>query len=100
MHFLLKSRGKQVIYLGQNIALADLFDACSIHKPNYIFTMITESFAKDPVQKYIDELSRSFHYCEILLSGYQVVSQNVQSKDNIKILSSLDETISFLNKAH
>lgn len=100
MHFLLKSRGKQVIYLGQNIAIADLFDACSIHKPNYIFTMVTESFAKDPVQKYVDELSRSFHYCEILLSGYQVVSQNVQSKGNVKILSSLDETISFLNKTH
>ena len=97
MHFLLKSRGKNVIYLGQNIALSDLFDACAIHKPDFIFTMITESFAKRPVQEYVDELSRSFQYCEILLSGYQVVSQSVQSNGNVKILSSLNETISFLN---
>lgn len=97
LHYLLKSRGKHVICLGQNIAIGDLFDACSIHKPDYIYTMVTESFAQGPIQKYVDELSRSFHYCQILLSGYQVVSQNVQSTGNITVLSSLDETISFIN---
>ncbi len=97
MHYLLKSRGNWVIYLGQNIAVGDLFDACNIHKPDFIFTMITESFSMHPVQKYIDELSRSFKDCQILLSGYQVVTQNVQSTGNITVLSSLNETISFLN---
>ncbi len=98
MHYLIKSRGKNVIYLGQNISLEDLFDACRIHRPDFIFTMITESFAKLPVQKYVDTLSQSFHFCQILLSGYQVVSQNVQSKGNVMVLSSLNETISFLNR--
>ena len=97
MHYLLKSRGYCVIYLGQNIGLGDLYDACNIHKPDFIFTMITEFFAKHSVQKYVDELSQSFNYCQLLLSGYQVVSQNVQSTDNVKVLSSLDETISFLD---
>jgi hypothetical protein len=97
MHYLLKSRGKNVIYLGQNITMADLIDACNIHKPDFIFTMITESFAKHPVQKYIDELSQCFNYCQILLSGYQVVSQKVQSTNNIKVVSSLNEMISLLN---
>lgn len=98
MHFLLKSRENHVIYLGQNIAMGDLFDACNIHKPDFLFTMITESFATHPVQKYVDALSEEFSYSQILLSGYQVVSQNVQSTGNVKVLSSLNETISFLNK--
>ncbi len=97
MHYLLKSRGNAVIYLGQNIATGDLFDAYSVHKPDFIFTMITESFAKHPVQKYVDELSGSFKSCQILLSGYQVVAQDVQSVGNVTILGSLDETILFLN---
>jgi MerR family transcriptional regulator, light-induced transcriptional regulator len=97
VHYLLKTRGKRVIYLGQNIAMEDLIDACNIHKPDFIFTMISESFAKHPVQKYIDELSASFSYSQILLSGYQVVSQNVQSINNVIVLSSLDKMISFLN---
>ena len=60
MHYLLKSRGNQVVYLGQNISLDDLRDAYKIHKPNYIYTMITESYARQPVQKYIDKLSTEF----------------------------------------
>lgn len=98
MHFLLKSRGHSVIYLGQNIAIEDLFDACNIHKPDFIFTIITESFAKSPVQKYVDELSKSFQDSRILLSGYQVVSQNVQSTQNVTVLNSLVETIELLNR--
>lgn len=97
MHYLLKSRGFCVIYLGQNIGIGDLFDAANIHKPDFIFTIITETFTKHPVQKYVDELSQSFKYCQILLSGYQVIAQNVQPNGNVKVLSSLDETISFLN---
>ena len=98
LHFLLKTRGQKVVYLGQNIALSDLYDACSIHHPDYIFTMITESFATRPVQKYVDDLSQSFANSKILLSGYQVITQNVKSEGNVSVLSSLDETIDFLDK--
>ena len=97
MHYLLKSRGNSVIYLGQNIGISDLYDATNIHKPDFIFTIITETFAKHPVQKYVDQLSASFKNCQILLSGYQVIAQNVQSTGNVSIFSSLDDTISFLN---
>ena len=96
MHYLLKSRRNYVVYLGQNISLSDLKDACSIHHPDYIFTMITESFGKDSVQNYVDNLASNFEDCQILLSGYQVVAQKVNAPSNIHILKSLDETMTFL----
>ncbi len=98
MHYLLKSRKYQVYYLGLNISTNDLIDACKIHEPSYIFTMITETYAKSPVQKYVDELSASFQNCQILLSGYQVIAQNVRSQGNINVLRSLDETVQFLDE--
>ncbi len=98
MHYFLKSRRNQVIYLGQNITISDLQDACNINKPDYIFTMITESYAHQPVQRYINKLSETFPDVQILLSGYQVVVQSITPPPNTSILKSLDETITFLDK--
>ncbi len=98
MHYLLKSRQNHVIYIGQDITLADLKDAYNIHKPDYIFTMITETFAREPVQQYVDRLAGNFRDCHILLSGYQVVAQDVHPPDNVSILRSLDQAMSFLDE--
>lgn len=98
MQYLVKSRQNHVIYLGQEIGLTDLKDACEIQRPDYIFTMITETFAKESVQHYIDKLAKNFPDIQILLSGYQVVAQSISPPGNVSILKSLDETIAFLKK--
>ena len=97
LHYLLKSRGNQVVYIGQDMSLSDLKDVCLIHKPNYIYTMISETFAREPVQNYVDALSTAFPESHILLSGYQVVAQNVPSQGNVSVIKSLDQTIAFLD---
>lgn len=97
MHYLIKSRKHRAIYIGQEMSISDLKDAHDIHQPDYIFTMITETFAKEPVQRYAEKLSEMFPDSKILLSGYQVVAQNLKSFDNVLILKSLDQTITLLN---
>ena len=97
MHYVLKARKNQVFYLGLNVSVNDLEDAYKILQPDYIFTMVTETYSKNPVQKYVDELSETFKDCQVLLSGYQVVAQNVRSTDNIIVLKSLSETIELLD---
>jgi len=96
IQYLLKSRGCQVVYLGQNISVNDLKDAYAIQKPDFIFTMVTETYSRQPIQKYVDELVNTFEDSHILLSGYQVVAQNVPSTNQVSILGSLDEMLSFL----
>ena len=98
MHFLLKTRGYRVVYLGLNINTNDLRDAYSIQKPDFIYTMITETYSRQPVKNYVEELSTAFPDCELLLSGYQVVVQNVVSSGNVKVLESLVDTLAFLDK--
>jgi DNA-binding transcriptional MerR regulator len=98
MHYLLKSRGHHVIYIGQEMSLSDLVDVHRIHKPDYIFTMISETFAKEPIHDYVQNLSEQFPDTMILLSGYQVVAQGVTTEKNIKVLYSLDETIQYLQE--
>jgi MerR family transcriptional regulator, light-induced transcriptional regulator len=96
MHYLLKARQHQVIYLGQDITLEDLRDACQVHKPDYIFTMLNEPILKLSVQQYVDRLANDFDNAKILLSGYQVVTKEVQLSDNVTVLPSLDETIEYI----
>lgn len=98
MHYLLKSRKNYTVYLGQDISIADLKDACNIHRPDFIFTMITETFAKEPVQKYVDKLAATFPDSRILLSGYQIVAQQVNPPANVVILKSLEQTLAFLEE--
>jgi DNA-binding transcriptional MerR regulator len=97
MHYLLKKRGQHVIYIGQDMSLVDLKDAYEIHAPQYIFTMISETFAKEPVQDYVDSLSENFAPSKILLTGYQVVAQGVLSENNVVVLPSLHDTMVYLD---
>ena len=97
MHYLVKSRGYQVVYIGQDITFSDLQDAYNILSPDYIFTMITEAMAKESIQKYIDQLSSAFPNCQLLFSGYQMVVQNVIPNSNNRILKSLDQALAFLD---
>lgn len=96
MHYLLKSRGNHVAYVGQEINLPDLKDAYSIYKPDFIFTMITETFTSEPLQQYVDRLAENFKGAQILLSGYQVVVQALKPRENVEILRSLGDTMAFL----
>jgi DNA-binding transcriptional MerR regulator len=96
MHYLLRKRGFRSIYLGQDISLYDLKDACNSLHPHYIFTMISETFAREPVQRFVDSMSESFPESQIILSGYQVIAQQVPSERNIQVIKSLPETLDFL----
>ncbi len=97
MHYLLKSRKFKVIYIGNYISLTDLKDAYQIHEPEFIYAIISETFTKPHITDYVNTLKSTFPKSTILLSGYQVISQNVPSEDNCKVLNNLDETIHLLN---
>lgn len=97
MHYLLKVRGKRVVYLGQNIPFEDLRTVHDIHRPDFLFTILSETFFKEPVQTYIQKLSRTFHDCTLLLTGYQVVAHPFSAPANVRVLDSLHETIVLLD---
>lgn len=98
LHYLLKKRRIKVIYLGGDITLADISDAVSIVKPDYIFTMITETYVSNSVNSYVLQMRKLFPEVHLLLSGYQVVAQGVLNTDHITVLRSLDATIAHIDQ--
>lgn len=97
MHYMLKSRRNHVIYIGQDITLDDLRDTNNIHKPDYVFSLINEPFPKISIQQYLDSVSNIFEKSHVLFSGYQVVNKDLSIPNNMTILNSLDETLTFID---
>jgi hypothetical protein len=73
------------------MSLDDLHDVNGIHKPDYVFTIITESFSRQSIAKYLDEVSSCFGAAKILVSGYQVVVQKFTPNANTVILRNLQD---------
>jgi DNA-binding transcriptional MerR regulator len=96
MYYMLKKRGFHVLYLGMDITVPDLEDAHAIKPAHFIFTLITETFSREPVQHYVNRLAEAFPHTQILLSGYQVVAQDVTPPANVAVLRSLDHLLEFL----
>lgn len=98
LHYLIKAKKFSVINLGLNIGLMELQDAYDISKPNYIFTIINDSFTEKPLQPYINSLEKEFNNSTILLTGIQLITQKIKTNKNGIILSSLAEVIKYLEE--
>lgn len=81
-YYLVKSRKNKVIYLGQNVPLPDLISTYELYKPDFMVTVITSSPTQDKIQKYINALGEHFSDSNILLSGYQVIGQDLRLPPN------------------
>ncbi len=97
MQYLIKRRGFRVVNLGANLALVDLKDACQIHKPDYVFTVLSETFNREPLQRYLTNLQAAAPGSHLLLTGYLVASQPILNLENATILPSLDDALAFLD---
>lgn len=96
--YIIKARRNKVVYFGQNLPFDDLRSIYDVHEPDYILTIITTSPPADEVKDYVKKLSRSFPEAEILLSGYQVIGQQIKSHDNVKVFTRIDHIIQFVEE--
>jgi MerR family transcriptional regulator, light-induced transcriptional regulator len=96
--YLIKARGHKVIYLGQNTPKEDLLAVYKLHNPEFILTVITTSPSAEFVQEYIDALSERFSKAQILLSGYQIVGQDLKFPKNVKTMNYIRQIKEYLDE--
>ncbi|MCS5490933.1 MerR family transcriptional regulator [Algoriphagus limi] len=85
--YLIKSKGHKVIYLGQSTPNDDLLAVYKLHQPEYLMTVVTTSPSAEYVQEYIDALAERFKDAKILISGYQVIGQDLKLPSNVEQLN-------------
>ena len=97
VQYLLKKRNIEVIYLGTKIVIEDLQLAASIHKPNFIYTIISERHKCYVPECYIGRLSEGVEVPHLLISGFQHSSKQSESPDNVTVLEDLNELLEFFS---
>ncbi|MEQ8688798.1 MAG: MerR family transcriptional regulator [Imperialibacter sp.] len=96
--YVIRSRHNKSIYLGQSLPLQDLVSVYNLHKPKFILSILTSVPGIDQVQGYVDKLSGLFPESTILLSGYQVIGQDIQTPDNVIIFTRSEQITSFVEE--
>ena len=94
-NYLIRARHNKVIYLGQSMPTHDLSMAYEVYKPDYLLTVITSRPADMTAKQYLEKLSELFPESEILVSGNQVIGQDLELPENIVQISNLNHLIEF-----
>ena len=98
VQYLLKKRNINVVYLGTKVVIEDLQLAASIHKPNFIYTIISERHKCYVSESYIGRLSEGMEAPHLLVSGFQHTPKQSESPDNVTVLEDLNELVEFFSQ--
>ena len=97
-HYIAKSRKNKVIYFGQSLPFEDLESVYKYHKPDILHSVLTSVPSGNQVQKYANRLAETFSESTILLTGYQVIGQDLDLPDNVVILNKLEDFIGYVEE--
>jgi DNA-binding transcriptional MerR regulator len=96
--YIIKSRQNKVYYLGQNLPTSDLKLACDIHKPDYVVTSMTTAPKKETTEEYLHNTAKLLPNVQILVSGYQVIGQDLKLPDNVKVINHYHQLTDMLSE--
>ncbi len=96
-YYLLKSRGHEVLYLGQSTPVNSVEQSCQIWAADYILLFAITSFSGISINKYLQDLSGKFISKKILVAGNQVEEISVTLLSNIQTFGYASEFISFID---
>lgn len=97
-NYIIRSRGFRVIYLGQNMPLRDLETVKKLKNPEFVLSIITSSPDSSQIQEYVLKLGSMFEGSKLLLSGYQVIGQDLDLTENTILLPNLQNLIDFVDQ--
>lgn len=91
--YIIRARSNKVIYLGQSLPFNELEFVYERHKPDYLLTILTSQPASHEVQPFVNRLATAFPESQILLTGYQIIGQGIDTPDNVMIINQINELV-------
>ena len=91
--YLLKARGKRVMYLGQSLPREDVQIYCREFKPDYLLTFFTAAHSIDSINTYLKDLVLAAGKTRILIAGMQIHQPEIVIPHEIIFISSVLDLI-------
>jgi hypothetical protein len=96
VHYLLKSKGYNVDYLGTNVPLVDLQYLTEYKKVDYLYSHITAPIKGFKMNKFMEQLSQINSKIPVILTGQMMQEYKGPVAAHVRIMQSLSETMGFL----
>lgn len=96
--YIIKSRKNKVIYIGQSTPFDDVIKIYNQLKPDYLLTVLTTHPQPCEVQPYLNKLSQTFHNSKILVSGRQLLGEELETGKNMILLNKLEDLVDFVEE--
>jgi methanogenic corrinoid protein MtbC1 len=97
VHFLLKTRGVEVFYIGANVPMKDARFVAEVKKPDFIYLHLTSSASGFNAEKLINQLSLNFPRFKIIISGFITHNYKKALPRNIQFKESISQLVEFIS---
>jgi hypothetical protein len=96
-NYLIRKRGHNVVYLGQNVPLDDLIEIERIRPSDYMLTSFITSITDCNLMGYLYQLQDKYPEKKIFVTGLQAEQLSQDFSKNVKFLNSPEALISELD---
>lgn len=96
-HYIIKSYGHHVLYLGQSIPYEDLAIVSHSYEPDFCVTCLTSVLIDNDVNKVIEKITENLQQEKLVVSGPLTLGSTMIPHKNLFILKSLTEFSEFVS---
>jgi DNA-binding transcriptional MerR regulator len=97
IHFLLKSRGVKVLYLGANVPIDDVEYVIQIKKPDFLYTHLTSVSHGFNFERFMTQATRKFATTPLVVSGRLASAFEKKIPPKVHFKRSLQEVTEFIS---
>ena len=95
--YLLRLRGHEVIYLGQNFPTGNLEEVFKFYQPNYIVSSFTTSLDKSFMEDISHKITGYLPEVEIIFSGEQLKRKDLNFSKQVKVVKDIPEFLDLID---
>ncbi|GAB1403953.1 MAG: MerR family transcriptional regulator [Lentimicrobiaceae bacterium] len=95
-NYLIRKHGFKVIYLGQSVPFEDIYAVMQKQNIDYFFTSVTTQLPQKKYEEFVEQIAHTFPTKTLFISGYQVLEMDINYPDNIFVVKSPEDFLSFL----
>jgi DNA-binding transcriptional MerR regulator/methylmalonyl-CoA mutase cobalamin-binding subunit len=96
-NYILRTRGQDVLYLGQEVPLLDLKDAFVDNEPDYVLTQLTAAHINVDKQRFIDDISNYWSNAQLILSGGQFLDPALKLPASARVIKRMEDFITLVD---
>lgn len=96
--YLLRKRGFFTLYLGGDVSVSDLMDVVSCTKVDYLFTIFSNAFVHEPVDRHVANVLKGCPKVTLLLSGYQTTMHDFSDEARVRVVNGLEDMLTLAAK--